>query len=130
MMGVLKEMGLDFTPEYSIVGSKSRFDFYIPELGLLVEMDGQQHFVGITFGCTTKTPEQCFAKQYGRDLYKDQLALKNSFHLLRIPYTHKTAEQMRIAMQAMVDDVHNGKKASIVYVNEGLYSARMHSTQK
>ena len=60
-----------------------RFDFFLPELGILIENDGVQHFKQITkFHRTLQ--EFNHAKQ--NDRYKNSFALARGYKLYRIPY--------------------------------------------
>lgn len=62
---------------------KMRFDFFLPELGILIENDGAQHFKQITkFHRTLQ--EFNHAKQ--NDRYKNSFALARGYKLYRIPY--------------------------------------------
>lgn len=62
---------------------KMRFDFFLPELGILLENDGVQHFKQIPkFHRTLQ--EFNHAKQ--NDRYKNSFALARGYQLYRIPY--------------------------------------------
>ena len=62
---------------------KMRFDFFLPELGILTEVDGQQHFQWVKKFHRTKQ-EFNHAKQ--NDRYKNSFALARGYRLYRIPY--------------------------------------------
>ncbi len=80
---ILTTLGFQFISEYKFLGSKWRYDFYIPELGILIEYDGEQHYRPISF----------FGGDVGyetirqRDKDKDNLAKQRNAKLIRIPYT-------------------------------------------
>lgn len=58
------------------------FDFYIPKLNMLIEIQGQQHFYPIKhFG-----GEEKFYKQIHHDLLKEEFCEKNGYKLLQIAY--------------------------------------------
>lgn len=58
------------------------FDFYLPAYNVLIEFDGEQHFISINhFGGIDKLNNQIF-----NDKIKDEYARLNNFHLLRIKY--------------------------------------------
>ena len=63
--------------------TKRRYDFYIPELNLIIEYDGQQHY------CYSehfhKTKEQ-FLEYKKTDCLKTTKAIENGLNILRIPY--------------------------------------------
>ena len=60
-----------------------RFDFFLPELGILTEVDGRQHFQWVKKFHRTKQ-EFNHAKQ--NDRYKNSFALARGYRLYRIPY--------------------------------------------
>ena len=62
---------------------KMRFDFFLPELGVLLENDGIQHFQQISKFHRTRQ-EFNHAKQ--NDRYKNSFALARGYCLYRIPY--------------------------------------------
>lgn len=58
-------------------GKKCRYDFYIPELDLLIELDGDQHFVEVSnWKCLESTQE--------KDIFKMKKALENGKSMIRI----------------------------------------------
>lgn len=62
---------------------KMRFDFFLPEFGILLEWDGIQHFQQIPKFHRTRQ-EFNHAKQ--NDRYKNSFALARGYCLYRIPY--------------------------------------------
>lgn len=82
----LQKTKYDFKEEYyvkNILGATClRFDFYIPELNMAIEYDGQQHYKPIEkFG-----GEKAFEKTKFRDVIKNNYCKDNNINLLRIPY--------------------------------------------
>lgn len=66
-----------------------RFDFYIEELGVLIEFDGQQHYEPVRFnGMSEKLAISKFERTCECDLLKDVYARQKGIYLLRISYTH------------------------------------------
>lgn len=62
----------------SIKGNYLRFDFVLPDLNIIIELDGLQHFEDITFF-------KSFAKDNQQnDAFKMQCALDNGFKVIRI----------------------------------------------
>ncbi len=60
-----------------------RFDFYLPTLNILIEVDGQQHFQQVTkFHQTQKD----FKHALENDRRKNSYCLANNIRLFRIPY--------------------------------------------
>lgn len=61
---------------------KPRFDFYLSNLNVLIEFDGQQHYEPVElFG-----GKEAFEIQKERDTYKNQWCRENNIPLIRIPY--------------------------------------------
>lgn len=88
---VLTDLNLDYEIEKTfddlVFKNKLRFDFYIKELNLLIEYDGQQHFTPVKFGgISFERATELYINSKKRDLIKNKYAKINSFNLLRIPY--------------------------------------------
>lgn len=63
---------------------KLSYDFYLPDLKILIEYQGQQHYEPVkVFG-----GEEQFLIQKQRDKIKKEYAIKNGYTLLEIPYYH------------------------------------------
>lgn len=58
------------------------FDFYVPDRGVLIEYDGQQHYHSIDIW----GGEDGLTNQIYRDSIKTKFALDNGYILIRIPY--------------------------------------------
>lgn len=65
--------------------SHYRYDFYLPEQKLLLEFHGEQHYKHCLFFHQT---EEKFLQAKNRDEIKKQLALKNDYNLIVIPYQY------------------------------------------
>lgn len=84
---VLNRLGIAFDAEARIDGCSHRgslrFDIYMPELGMAIELDGIQHFrpVGFFGG------EEAHRNAAERDAIKDKFCTENRIRLLRIPYS-------------------------------------------
>lgn len=65
--------------------SPLKYDFYIKELNLLIEFDGEYHYIPITFSKKITAEEQFKLTQL-RDQIKTEYAKTNGIHLLRIRY--------------------------------------------
>lgn len=63
-------------------GAKARFDFYLPDYDLLIEYDGEQHFIVSNWN----TKEELERTQF-RDNYKNSWCKDNNKKLLRIKYS-------------------------------------------
>jgi very-short-patch-repair endonuclease len=62
---------------------KLRFDFYIPNMNLCIELDGRQHFESHEFF----GGEITFKERKLRDKIKNEYCKENNIKLLRVPYT-------------------------------------------
>ena len=63
------------------------FDFYLPEYNILIEIDGEQHYRPISFGCKDKDKIlDNFYKQLNHDKIKNEYCKRNNIPLIRIPY--------------------------------------------
>jgi hypothetical protein len=65
-----------------------RFDFYLPNHNLLIEYDGEGHFMEVNFSGSLSndlTKQRLKRMQYLDDI-KNQYAQSNQYILLRIPY--------------------------------------------
>ena len=60
-----------------------RFDFFIPQYNLLIEVDGAQHY---KFSKIFHKKRQDFLKAQERDRRKNSYALSHNISLYRIPY--------------------------------------------
>ena len=76
MYNVLSQLGIVFEPEFIIEGEKYRYDFYIPQYDLIIEMQGRQHYDGWNSKRITKEEIQendknkrAFAIKHGVNLY-------------------------------------------------------------
>lgn len=64
-------------------GGKFRYDFYLPALNVLIEVDGEQHFHQVKHFQKTRRD---FLKQQEHDRRKNSYALAKGITLIRIPY--------------------------------------------
>lgn len=83
----LNKHDIEYEQQYVIhgasrTGNNLYADFYLPKFNLIIEFDGEQHFVPIAhFG-----GESAFIKRKENDLLKEKYCLDNSIDLLRIPF--------------------------------------------
>ena len=86
IISVLKKEKIKFQREKTYPDLKSgyyRFDFWIPSLNLLIEVDGEQH---MKFSKKFHKSRQDFLKAQERDRRKNSYALAHKIPLYRIPY--------------------------------------------
>ena len=86
IISVLKKEKIKFQREKTYPDLKSgyyRFDFWIPSLNFLIEVDGEQH---MKFSKKFHKSRQDFLKAQERDRRKNSYALAHKIPLYRIPY--------------------------------------------
>jgi len=67
-----------------------RFDFYIPQLNLLIEMQGEQHFKAVSFW----GGEEGLKKRQQHDELKRQFCKNNNYKLLEIKYNEDIEQKI------------------------------------
>ena len=91
---------------------RCHFDFYLPDLHLLIEMDGRQHFAPFR---QNKRAIKNFLKRKEYDQRKDRFCLEQKIPLIRIAYTC----QKRIP--EILADILSHNLDGIYHSNPGLY---------
>lgn len=82
IMEYLNNNNINFTKEKVFEWSNlKRYDFYLPEYNLLIEYNGLQHYKEVP---TFKIP---LKEQQAIDKWKEEMAIKNNYKILIIPYT-------------------------------------------
>jgi very-short-patch-repair endonuclease len=96
-----------------------RFDYCIPELKLLIELDGRQHFKQIS---NWTSPEE----QFKNDKYKEKCANDNGYSIIRIlqeDVLDDTYDWLKELCDA-IDEIKNGHKITNKYLcKNGEYDA-------
>ena len=87
----LKENNINYEAQKSFKECSHKrmlpFDFYLPDYGICIEYDGQQHYNIIDFsGKNQKRAEEQFKETQIKDNIKTQYCLDNNIKLIRIPY--------------------------------------------
>lgn len=85
IISVLKKEKIKFQREKTYPDLKSgyyRFDFFLPQYNLLIEVDGAQHY---KFSKIFHKKRQDFLKAQERDRRKNSYALSHNIPLYRIP---------------------------------------------
>lgn len=75
----------DCRAQYSL-----RFDFFIPELNTLIEMQGEQHFKAVKFW----DGEEGFQKRLERDRIKEEYCAQNGYNLVKIVYNEDIEQRV------------------------------------
>ena len=83
IMDYCKKNNILFQYQYKIKGSNYIYDFYLPKYNTLIECQGEQHFVPVSFTnrITMQEKEDIFVKQIERDKNKYNLAKENNFKI-------------------------------------------------
>jgi len=79
----LNSLDIKFISQYRIGKTAYRYDFHIRNTSILIEYDGIQHFIPVSFF----GGEDEFYKTKKRDKAKNLLADMQGYNLIRIPYT-------------------------------------------
>ena len=85
----LEYLDIKFIYQYKIKFKEKEyiFDFYIPELNTLIEVDGEQHFKPVDFaGKGQEWAREQFRRTKKSDFMKNKIAFIENYKLIRIPY--------------------------------------------
>ena len=91
---IIKAWGYDVASEYKPEGCVYKkalsFDVYLPQINVLVEYDGEQHYKPIPyFKSDNKGPEDAYHDRVIRDEIKNKYCRDNNIPLIRISYWEK-----------------------------------------
>lgn len=85
---ILKDNNIKYYSEYVFNDLPNRrYDFYLPDLNIIIEFDGPQHKAKAT-GCWNQTEKE-WEQSIKRDKEKNEYCLKNNIPLYRIPYEYR-----------------------------------------
>lgn len=79
--------------EFNVPGSKMTVDFFLPKMGLIVEVDGIQHDQHSPFFHGDRRVSKKYAGQIYRDNQKEVWAENNGFRIVRVK-TEKDLEEL------------------------------------
>jgi len=111
---LLTQINIDFELEKKFTDCKNpmteqylRFDFYIEKLNLLIEIDGEQHFIPVNrFG-----GEESLKTTKYRDYIKDKFAYENKIKLIRVSlldletYKKKKYDDVKTIIFNLLNDI-------------------------
>jgi uncharacterized Zn-finger protein len=95
----LQYHNINFIREYKFndcrgISQRLPFDFYLPEINVLIEYDGRQHFKPVNFyGCSKDEALKSFLELKQNDEIKNKYCADNNIKLIRIPYNEKNIEE-------------------------------------
>ena len=84
---ILDERDISYETEHTVAG-RLRLDFYIPSLGIGIEVQGDQHYFVNDFFGGMKT----FKRQVKNDRRKRQWCKENGVKLISIPYIKRNTD--------------------------------------
>lgn len=87
---------------------KLRYDFYLPEHNLLIELDGEHHRKIIRYSDDEEINIKRLKSTQYRDKLKDSYAIDKGIHLLRIKYNY-TNRDIKLWKQLILDKINEIK---------------------
>lgn len=124
MYNLLKELNIDFVPEFRYENSSYRYDFYIPEHNIIVEMHGRQHYVEWEkFGQTLEEIQQ-------NDINKYNFAKKqNVFHYIVIDCYYSDCKYVsKSILNSKLNEIFNLKDINFDKIHSNAISSRIKMT--
>lgn len=109
-MDWLNKYGIVYAHQYRIDDCRNilalPFDFYVPFRNLLIEVDGEGHYMVSHFNhCSYEKAEKTFNNTKKNDAIKNQYCKENNIPLLRIPYwEYKTDNYKNILYANLIKD--------------------------
>lgn len=87
---ILDELSISYETQMTFDGlfykGPLKFDFYLTEINVLMEFDGEHHFGPINYNNNLEKALENFESTKLRDKFKNDWALEKNIPLLRIPY--------------------------------------------
>lgn len=104
MLNILKQLNIKFKYQKTFKWSKRyRYDFYIPNLNIIIEVHGGQHEQGHGFLKNTSRNEE-----YITDQIKEELAIKNKINkYIIIDAKKSTLNYMKISIIKNLSEIYN-----------------------
>jgi len=91
----LEKHGINYVQEYKLPTHRYRYDFFLVDHGILIEYQGQQHFMPVElFG-----GKKYFKETYRNDIVKKTLAQKHGYPLLTIGYWLAAGDGIEIVLE-------------------------------
>lgn len=116
---ILDTYSIDYVREKTFEGCRHRgllrFDFYIPNLSIAIEYDGEHHFIDYRY---TQSNNSLSLVQK-RDAIKDRYCKENYIKLYRIPYT-KTDEEIKEIVLKIINVSSNAKGLTTKQVSQDI----------
>lgn len=119
----LHEHNCNLLPRNPLTNAILPYDNEIPELKLIIEVNGMQHyeisqFTVLSSMSSGKTPEECLQYQGEKDDYKRQYAIEHGYYFLEIPYFLDIASEpykyaIDIAIDQCKEKIRNSKISTV-----------------
>ena len=99
-----------------------KVDFYIPDINLIIEYDGIQHFEPVDFGEKDKGKiHQKFEEIKYRDNLKNEYCNIRNINILRIPYWIKLKDIEKSVMNKVNELIEVGIEYDSIIEDEGIW---------
>lgn len=90
---ILYELQINFIQEKRFSNCRDKkplpFDFYLPDYNLIIEYDGEGHYLENFYKYYTDDPNSALLDRQRKDQIKNEYCKSKGIHLLRIPYWEK-----------------------------------------
>ena len=97
----LRTLGIRFDREVKLPGYDYRYDFCIPDIKVLIEVDGPQHYEDVGFqSCSLE-------EQHAIDIFKDDLARANGYSIYRIDTRDDILAQLKCILRENIKLIRN-----------------------
>lgn len=113
---ILDRNHIKYLKEYYLDTYNFRYDFYLPELNILIEYDGLQHFIPINIW----GGEEQYLKRKENDKFKTTLANSLNIPLIRIP--HGPNKNILNDLNSKINNIYQYKKDNKYYVDFSSFS--------
>jgi very-short-patch-repair endonuclease len=119
----LSDAGIAFEAQLPRFG-RYRFDFHVPDLRLLIEYDGVQHFSPTWFGGSgEESGERLFQRIRKHDLAKIRWAEEKGFRLCRIAYTDEVKQRLDEEVRGVPQPWRRGLTETLTDCDVGILRA-------
>lgn len=105
--------GNKFQWSQKVYDNNRRYDFYLPEYNIAIEVDGEQHYKPVCFnGISQEKAEINYIEQQRIDAEKTRWCIENNIKLIRIPYYWSAEETEEYILNYLKEADYYGKEES------------------
>lgn len=83
---ILQEISMSYGNTEDFRASKYKIDWFVKELSLAIEVDGEHHFIPVNYNNDEEEAETNLVKRQHLDKIKEKIAGENEWKLIRIPF--------------------------------------------